>query len=78
MNALKNVLGSLINLVAAVWFITAGLIDWPKTVVMSIGALGGYFVGAHYSQKLPQLMVRRFVTGIGLAISAWMFYRQFA
>ena len=30
MNGLKTVLGSLINLVAAVYFIFAGLIDWPK------------------------------------------------
>ena len=30
MNALKTVLGSLINLIAAVWFIFAGLIHWPR------------------------------------------------
>ena len=77
MNALKNILGSLINVVAAAWFIRSGLIDWPKAGVMSIGALGGYYLGAHYSQRLPQQAVRRLVTAIGLTISVIMFYRQF-
>jgi uncharacterized protein len=77
MNALKNILSCLINVVAAVWFVWSGLIDWPKAGVMSIGALGGYFLGAHFSQRLPQQAVRRLVTGIGLTISAIMFYRQF-
>ena len=30
MNGLKTVLGALINVVAATWFIGAGLIDWPR------------------------------------------------
>ena len=76
MNALKNLLGSLINVVAALWFIQSGLIDWPKAGVMSVGALGGYFLGAHFSQRLPQQAVRKLVTVIGLTISAIMFYKQ--
>ena len=77
MNALKNILSCLINVVAALWFIWSGLIDWPKAGVMSVGALGGYFLGAHFSQRLPQQAVRNLVTTIGLTISAIMFYRQF-
>ena len=77
MNALKNILSCLINVVAALWFIWSGLIDWPKAGVMSVGALGGYFLGAHFSQRLPQQAVRRLVTTIGLTISAILFYRQF-
>ncbi len=76
-NALKNALGSLINVVAAVWFIASGLIDWPKAGVMTVGALAGYFVGAHFSQRIPQVATRRLITGIGFTISAVMFYRQF-
>jgi len=52
MNALKNLLGSLINFAAAVWFILAGLIHWQKAGVMTVGALAGYFLGAHYSQRI--------------------------
>jgi len=77
MNGLKTVLGSLINLVAAVWFIFAGLIDWPRAGVMTVGALAGYFLGAHYSQRIPQPRVRQLITAIGLIISAALFYQQF-
>ena len=69
MNALKTVLGSLINLVAAIYFIFAGLISWPKAGVMTIGAIAGYFLGAHYAQRIPQERVRQIITGIGFLIS---------
>ena len=77
MNAVKTVLSSIINQVAAAYFIFAGLIDWPKALVMTAGALAGYFLGAHYSQRFPQRRVRQIITGIGLLISAVMFYKQF-
>jgi uncharacterized protein len=77
MNALKTVLGSLINLVAAAYFIYAGLIDWPKAGVMTAGALAGYFLGAHYSQRIPQHRVRQLITAIGFLITAALFYRRF-
>jgi uncharacterized membrane protein YfcA len=77
MNALKNVLGSLINLVAAVVFMMSGLIDWQKMGIMTVGALAGYWIGAHYSRRLPQLAVRRLITGIGFAMSAVTFWKQF-
>lgn len=77
MNALKTVLSSLINLVASIWFIFAGLIDWPKAAVMTIGALAGYFLGAHYSQRIPARRVRQIITSIGLILSAWTFYKEF-
>jgi uncharacterized protein len=77
MNALKTLLGSLINLVAAIWFLSAGLIDWPRAGVMTLGALAGYFLGAHYSQRIPQSRVRQIITAIGFLISAVTFYKEF-
>jgi uncharacterized membrane protein YfcA len=77
MNALKNLLGSIINVVASLWFIASGIVSWPKASVMIVGALAGYYVGARLSLRVPQAMVRRIITIIGLLISAVMFYRQF-
>ena len=77
MNALKTVLGALINLVSALWFIGAGLIHWPKAGIMTLGALIGYYLGSHYSQRIPQTQVRRIVTLIGFLISAVTFYKEF-
>ena len=78
MNALKNVLGSLINLVAAAGFVASGMVDWNRAGVMTVGAVTGYYLGASLSQRIPQVIVRRTVTAIGLALSAIMFYRQLA
>jgi uncharacterized membrane protein YfcA len=77
MNAVKTVLGSLINLVAAAWFIGAGLVDWPKAGIMTFGAMGGYFLGAHFAQKISQRRVRQVITAVGFGISAVTFYREF-
>jgi len=77
MNTLKTILNSLINVVAAVLFICAGLIHWPKAAVMTAGALVGYFFGAHYAQRIPQRYVRHLITLIGFLISAITFYKQF-
>jgi len=77
MNTVKTTIGSLINVVAAILFISAGLVDWPKAGVMTIGAITGYFLGAHYSQRISQRGVRMLITLIGFAISAVTFYEQF-
>jgi uncharacterized membrane protein YfcA len=77
MNTLKTILGSLINLVAALWFIQAGLIHWPKAGIMTVGALVGYFLGSHFSQQIPQKRVRQIITLIGFVLSMVTFYQQF-
>jgi len=77
MNAVKNVLSSVINIVAAVWFIANGLIDWPKMAVMTVGALAGYWCGAHFSQRIPQQRVRHLITAIGLVAAGYTFSKQF-
>ena len=77
MNTLKTILGSLLNLVAALWFIWAGLIDWPRAAVMTVGAVAGYYLGSHYSQRIPQARVRQIITAIGFIISGVTFYEEF-
>jgi len=77
MNTLKTLLSSLINLVAASWFIIAGLIDWPKAAIMTAGALAGYFLGSHYSQRIPPARVRQIITLIGFILSVVTFYKEF-
>jgi len=77
MNTLKTILGSLINVMAALWFIGAGLIDWPRAGVMTVGAVAGYYLGSRYSQQIPQARVRQLITAIGFLISGWTFYQQF-
>jgi len=78
MNTLKVILGFLINVVAATYFIISGLIHWPDAVIMTCGAVIGGYSGARVAQQVPQKKVRMTITAIGLVISAAMFYRQFS
>jgi len=77
MNAIKTILSALINIVAAGYFVFAGLIVWPQALVMTAGAAIGYFLGSHYSQKIPQRHVRILVGLIGISLSAVFFWREF-
>jgi uncharacterized membrane protein YfcA len=44
-------------------------------LVMTLGATAGYYLGATYSQKLPQSLARTLITSIGLVITAVMFWK---
>ncbi len=77
MNTLKTMLSSLINLVAAVWFVVAGLIDWPRAAFMTTGALLGYYLGSHFSQRISQERVRQIITLIGFGLTTVTFYQEF-
>jgi hypothetical protein len=77
MNTLKVMMGFLINVVAAAYFVASGLIHWPSAGIMCLGTIIGGYAGAHFAQRTSQALVRRLITAIGLGISAVMFYRQF-
>jgi uncharacterized protein len=77
MNALKAVLGGVINGVATVTFIATGAIAWPQAMVMILGAVAGGYGGAHYAQKLPQAWIRAFVIFVGAAMTIYFFLRAY-
>lgn len=73
MNALKVVLGGVINGVATVTFVATGAIAWKQGIVMIAGAvLGGYFA-ARWAQKLPQAWIKNFVIAVGTAMTVYFF-----
>ena len=45
--------------------------------VMTAGALVGYYLASHYSQRIPQARVRQIITAIGFIISGATFYTEF-
>jgi uncharacterized protein len=77
MNALKTVLGAIINGVAAVAFVVSGAILWPQAIVMTIGAVAGGWFGAHYAMKAPQHWIRTIVILVGFSMTAYFFYRGY-
>ena len=77
MNALKSVLGSVINGVAAVAFVVAGAVFWPQALVTTAGAIVGGYFGAHYAQRLPPSWIRAFVIVVGAAMTVYFFSKAY-
>lgn len=77
MNALKSVMGWVINGVAAVTFMIARAVYWKHGVVMIVGAVAGGYMGAHYAMKLPPLWIRRFVVVVGTGMTVYFFWRSY-
>lgn len=77
MNALKSVMGSVINGVAVVVFVVEKAVYWKHGIVMIAGGILGGYLGAHYAQKLPQPWIRWFVVMVGTGMTAYFFWRSY-
>jgi uncharacterized protein len=77
MNALKTVMGTVINGVAVITFIAAHAVYWRHGIVMILGGIAGGYFGAHYSLKLPQIWVRVFVVLVGTGMTIYFFTQAY-
>ena len=77
MNALKTVMGFVINGVAVVTFIAAGAVYWKHGIIMIVGGIVGGYLGAHYAMKMPQAWVRMFVVMVGAGMTLYFFWKSY-
>jgi len=77
MNALKSVLGFVINGVAVVTFVVARAVYWKHGIIMIAGGIIGGYLGAHYALKLPQKSIRMFVVLVGAGMTAYFFWKSY-
>jgi uncharacterized protein len=77
MNALKVVLGGIINGVAVIAFIVKGAVVWKEGTVMIVGAILGGYLGARYSLKMPQPWIRAFVIIVGTGMTGYFFWKAY-
>ncbi|MET0900049.1 MAG: sulfite exporter TauE/SafE family protein [Mycobacterium sp.] len=68
MNAAKNLLSLLVNLVAAVAYTVVAFdrINWVAAGLIAIGSLLGGFLGAHYGRRLSPGVLRAVIVVVGL------------
>ncbi|MCP9275242.1 sulfite exporter TauE/SafE family protein [Mycolicibacterium arenosum] len=68
MNAAKNLLSLIVNVVAAVAYTLVAFdrISWPAAGLIAIGSLIGGFLGAHYGRKLSPNALRAIIVVVGL------------
>lgn len=77
MNALKSVMGSVINGIAVITFVVALAVYWKHGSVMIVGAIAGGYLGAHYAMKLPQVWIRWFVVAVGSGMTVYFFWKSY-
>jgi uncharacterized membrane protein YfcA len=77
MNGLKALFSTLINGVAVVLFIAAGVVRWPAALVMIAGAIAGGYGGAVLARLVAPAQVRRFVIVVGAALTVYFFLRTY-
>jgi hypothetical protein len=64
-NAIKNLLGGLVNFVAVLIWAWQGLIDWSVVPMAFVGAVVGGLLGARIGRYLPAVWLRRVVIVMG-------------
>ncbi|MFN7943983.1 MAG: sulfite exporter TauE/SafE family protein [Blastocatellia bacterium] len=72
MNGLKNLFGFVINFIAALYFVKAGLVSWPETFLMMAGATVGGYCSAGVARRLGREYARGAVIVIGFVIALAM------
>lgn len=66
-NAVKNVLGAIVNGVAAVFFLFVAAFDWTAVLLIAAGSTVGGQLGARIGRRLPPTVLRAVIVTVGLA-----------
>jgi uncharacterized membrane protein YfcA len=74
-NVLKNLLATAVSAVTIAIFVLKGIVDWPHTLVMLVGAAAGGFLGGWLVRVLPPAAVRAAVITAGTVITLYYAWR---
>jgi uncharacterized protein len=66
LNATKNVLAGLANLLSGVIFAIAAHVSWPAAGLVAAGSIVGGVIGARYGRRLPPLPLRLLIVAVGV------------
>src|SRR5450631_3591550 len=79
-NGLKNVLSTVVNVVAALTFILVApqRIDWSVAALLAVGAPAGGYVGARTGRRLSPVMLRGLIVVVGILAIAKIMYENLA
>jgi uncharacterized membrane protein YfcA len=77
MNALTSLYSLCVNGVAAILFVTLGMVDWHYVLPMAVAAMIGGYGAAGVARRIGRVAVRRFVIAVGFAMSLFLFFRYF-
>ncbi|MGA2756083.1 MAG: sulfite exporter TauE/SafE family protein [Solirubrobacteraceae bacterium] len=65
-NALKNVLAGLANLLSGAIFALVAHVAWPAVGLIALGSISGGALGARYGRRLPPAPLRALIVAVGV------------
>jgi uncharacterized membrane protein YfcA len=75
LNGLKQIVGFVTNLTAALFFVFSGRVIWSVAAVMAVGALVGGALGGRLAGRIQPVTLRRVVVVIGVTVAIIYFVR---
>jgi uncharacterized membrane protein YfcA len=78
MNAVKSILGGVMNGVTAVIFTISGIVVWKYAVIMALGSIAGGYMGARVARRTKPEYVRAIVIAVGFGVAGYSLYRRWA
>jgi uncharacterized membrane protein YfcA len=77
LNAIKNVLTTAVNAVAAATYIVVAndRVDWRASALIAVGAILGGDTGAKFGRRLPSAVLRTAIVVLGL-VAIWVLLRR--
>jgi uncharacterized protein len=75
LNALKNMLATVIAAVAIIVFVWGGVVAWPEAIVMIPGVALGGWSGVWVAKRVPQQVMRWVVIAVGVALAVYYFVK---
>ena len=65
-NAIKNVLATIVNGIACVVFVIVSEVNWPAAIAIAVGSVVGAQVGGKVGRKLPPTVYRVIIVVVGI------------
>ncbi|HEV2777895.1 MAG TPA: sulfite exporter TauE/SafE family protein [Actinophytocola sp.] len=66
-NAVKNVLASLVNLTSGLVFVFVADVAWLAVLLLTVGSIAGGLLGARVGRRLPAAWLRGVIVVVGMA-----------
>lgn len=77
-NAIKNILSTVVSIIAVAIFVSRGIVSWPHAITVMIAAMVGGYIGGRLVRVMPQRLFRAIVIAVGVGLSlvyAWRYWR---
>jgi len=77
-NAIKNILSTVVSIVAVAIFVWRGAVSWPHAITVMIAATIGGYIGGRLVRVMPTALLRGIVIAVGAGLAliyAWRYWR---